>query len=169
MAIFLQNAQQLVFLKSFLPQLQSFWQKIRNFSGLGTWKNLMNKKCFFKKETFWSFWWFQTPLLQKCDNGVTGRRYFRPLFSSASFCRANVPNVKFSIFSLPETFKWFLGECDFWRSTSFFFVLEEWGFEFAIARSRPARVSDEKFTSQEHSKLNIWRLNFLARNLQQFQ
>ena len=85
---------------------------------------------------------------------MTGRRHFGPLVSSASFCGANVPIVKSSIFSLPETFKWFLGESGFWRSTSFFFfVTEEWGFDFALACSSPARVSDEIFTSQNHSKV----------------
>ena len=161
----------MVFIKVFFALIARFLAKNQKFFRAGNLKKTWwTRSVFFKKETFGSFWWFQTPLLQKRDNGVTGRRHFRPLFSSASFCRANVPIVKFSIFSLPETFKWFLGESDFWRSTSFFFfVTEEWGLEFAIARSRPARVSDEKFTSQKHSKLNIWRLKFLARNLQKFQ
>ena len=154
-AIFLQKAQQMVFTKVFFALIARFLAKNQKLFRAGNLKKTWwTRSVFFKKETFWSFWWFQTPLLQKCDNGVTGRRHFGPLFSSASFCGANVPIVEFSISSLPETFKWFLGESDFWRSTSFFFfVLEEWGFESAIACSRPARVSDQIVTSQNHSKV----------------
>ena len=92
---------------------------------------------------------------------MTGQRFFMPLFSYASFSEAIMPILKFSIFSLPEIFKWFLGESDFQRSTSFFFfVLEEWGFEFAIARSRPARVSDQLILGKDTQKFNFWRLDF---------